>query len=278
MVNVKEFVQSLNLDIGQTTRLNCPACAGVNTFVATRHADSLVTYHCYRPICDTKGGYRANMTAEDVTRYREKVNNGDIVNKGRAKFELPESTVANVPVHTNEDVAAYVTKYPWVLDYFDLRWDARENRLVYVVYDMQDDMVDAIGRSVVVNHKQPKSRFYGDGNTPVVLYSEDNARSHRSVVVVEDICSAVRLNILADFNVVALSGTYMKPSYIPYLTQFDKCVIMLDADALDKNIKMANQMDQYMPSKSYSISDYDVKDLPKDRFEGLCEKLYKLGA
>lgn len=277
MVNVKEFVQSLNLDIGQTTRLNCPACAGVNTFVATRHADSLVTYHCYRPICETKGGYRANMTAEDVTRYREKVNNGDIVSSRKATFELPESIVANVPVHTNEDVSAYIDKYPWVLDYLDLRWDARENRLVYVVYDMQDDMADAIGRAVVVNHKQPKSRFYGDGNTPVVLYSEDNIRN-KTVLVVEDICSAVRLNILSDFNVVALNGTYMKPSYIPYLTQFDRCVIMLDADALYKNIKMSNQMEQYMPSTSYSVGEYDVKDLPNDRFERLCENLYKLGA
>lgn len=200
------------------------------------------------------------------------------------KFTLPDSVVMNLPLSINEDLSAYIDRYPWIVEWEDVRWDARDNRLVHIIKDHKGNIVDAIGRAVNPRKGQPKTKVYGKGEYPLLAQSEDakgnlmpaECYKDMAVVVVEDINSALRLNSDANIDACAINGTYMRDSFVPHLTQYGQCIIILDSDAVSKAAKMKSQMEQYIPTCFFPLDDNDIKDMGKEQFIGLVSSILQL--
>ena len=67
MVNIKNYLQDLDLKEDITHRGDCPQCKGKNTFTARRDGSALL-YNCYKLDCTTKGVVSLGMTAEEIQR------------------------------------------------------------------------------------------------------------------------------------------------------------------------------------------------------------------
>lgn len=266
------FIDTLNLELEQTHRGNCPGCMGVNTFVATRHHDGKVTYFCYRPSCGVRGALQSVVRKVDVEAMLTRVNAPHETLS--TKFVLPDYVVMNVPLSTHEDLRKYVDRYPWVMEWEDVRWDARDNRLVHIIKDSKGNMLDAIGRAVNPRRGQPKTKVYGKGEHPLLAQSVDpkgnslpkDCYKDLTVVIVEDINSALRLNAKANIDACAINGTYLRDSFVPYLLEYDTCVIVLDGDATAKAVNMHRQLLQYTKARWLPAGNIDIKDMNDELF------------
>lgn len=259
----RDFSESLSLALGQDLRVNCPICFGVNTFVVKRYPDALVWF-CYRSTCGTKGSTDTYVTAQDVQAYL--VSRGIRHDQIGVKFQVPEYVIQTLPTD-HDDLNKYLDKYPWVRGYTDLRWDIREERLVYVLKDDKGNLLDAHGRAVAPRKGQPKTKNYGKTMTPAVLRGATDF-----VVVVEDIVSAIRLNV-AGISSCAILGTYLHDAHVPFLSNFSNAIICLDADAATKAYSAKRKLEQYIPTGLFMLIGSDVKDKNQDDFAALCNQL-----
>ena len=64
-INIKDFLESLELPDGGSYRSDCPVCSGHNSFTATNE-DSFLKYNCYKLSCDLGGAVPINLTAEEI--------------------------------------------------------------------------------------------------------------------------------------------------------------------------------------------------------------------
>ena len=67
MVNIKNYLESLDLKEDYKHRGDCPVCRGKNTFTATRDGTAML-YNCYKLDCRVKGVVSSSMTAEEIQR------------------------------------------------------------------------------------------------------------------------------------------------------------------------------------------------------------------
>ena len=47
MIDIKEYVEDLDLKLGYSKRMNCPNCNGYKTFTVTNNMGSLL-WNCYK--------------------------------------------------------------------------------------------------------------------------------------------------------------------------------------------------------------------------------------
>lgn len=258
---VDDYVQTLNLHINQTHRGNCPECGGYNTFVASRHYDGALTYFCFRASCSLRGVVSTSVRKSDVAEWlrRNKIAHDMISDK----FEIPEYVVQTLPPD-HDGLNRYLSRYPWAIDYEDVRWDVRDERLVWVMHDFKTNaVVDMVGRAVSPRPGQPKVKRYGKSGMPFVTGFNPYGGIK---IVVEDVTSALRIARQTPLYGVAILGTHLQEPYIPYLTDADRVVIMLDNDATDKAMAMANKLKQYVPTIWVKLQE-DLKDMGAEAFQ-----------
>jgi hypothetical protein len=232
MMNIKEMINDLDLANGMTKRINCPVCHGHKTFTVTNNMGSLV-WNCYKVSCGTKGGKRINLSVEDI---RDAVL-PSVVDIPVTPFVLPEYIV---PHNDRSETTAFASKWGLNADEVDMRYDVKENRVVFLV--KHDGLiVDAIGRAV--GNRLPKWKRYGTSDLPFVY-------GYGSVaVVVEDCVSAMVVGSLEQHNVlvgVAVLGTSLSDSHKRYLSQFSTAIVALDPDALTKTLSFAKDLRGYV--------------------------------
>jgi len=231
-MNILNIVKDLELNIGRTVRMDCPACKGSETFTATNMAGELL-WNCYKAGCNIKGRTKINMSAKDI----------------KAKMtstrwdELPSYSVKSTefvrPNYLTDDKPPKLFQWceMWGIDTQDVLYDIRDDRVVFPIYS-EGKLIDAAGRSM--GHRLPKWKRYNDSGLPY------HKGSGKVGVLVEDCISAYVVG--GDERVgVALLGTSLSELHKVYLSRFDKVIVALDPDALPKTLHIAGELRSVIP-------------------------------
>ena len=225
---ISVYVSDLNLSSGETKRTNCPNCGGYKTFTATNNMGSLL-WNCYKASCGIKGGNRTHLSAEDI-----RISLTGERKVSEATFVLPECVVH----HTGHSrVTEWCSKWGIDADDLDLRYDVREDRVVFpVVHD--GVLVDAVGRSL--GKRLPKWKRYSSTNH--LPYASGSG----SVAIVVEDCVSSAVVGFGPFVGVALLGTSLQEAHKRFLSQFSTAIVALDPDALTKTLSIAKELRGYV--------------------------------
>ena len=226
MIDIKEYVEDLDLKLGYSKRMNCPNCNGYKTFTVTNNMGSLL-WNCYKASCNVKGNTRVRLSVDDI----KSMNSNTVENK---EFELPEYII---PIHDTRDFRGHeygFHEWSGAVSRDDIMYDIKEHRVVFLVED-NHKIVDATGRAR--GKILPKWKRYGKSNTP---YSHGNGDI---AVVVEDCISAYVVGKAQEnCTGVALLGTSLLEGHREFLSRFNKVLIALDPDALPKTLQIAKEL------------------------------------
>lgn len=64
-MDIKSYVEDLDIPFGESRRINCPVCNSYKTFTATNNMGKLL-WNCYKASCSVSGNTRAKVTADDL--------------------------------------------------------------------------------------------------------------------------------------------------------------------------------------------------------------------
>ena len=219
-----DYIYSLNIDIGDTRRVDCPLCKGYKTFTVTNNMGSLL-WNCYKASCNVSGKKRVHLSIDDI----QTTFNRSVEATKDNTFVLPEYIVdrKNTP-----DLVSWCTKWSLNASNLDLHYDVKEHRVVFPVYK-DNKIVDAIGRSL--GKRLPKWKKYGNSGLPFSF------GCGKVAVVVEDCVSAavVGSDVLVG---VAVLGTSLSEIHKKHISQFSTAIIALDPDALPKTLFFAKEL------------------------------------
>ena len=249
-MDVRTFVEDLDIGAGESRRLNCPVCKSYKTFTATNNMGSLL-WNCYKASCSVSGSTRVHMNAADL---RKMFSNN--VTGVTNDFVLPEYIV---PHDNRRDVIAFANR--WDISADNLMYDVKEHRAVFVCYHANTP-VDATGRAL--GRKLPKWKRYGNSGLPFV-HGRGNV-----AVVVEDCVSAVVVGEYDSFVGVAILGTSLSESHKGYLAQFSTAVMALDPDALPKTLQYAKELRGYVKNVKVLRLNDDIKYRNPQDVQKLC--------
>lgn len=227
-MNIYNFVNDLQLSVGESKRLTCPNCNGYKTFTATNNMGRLL-WNCYKSTCKISGSTRVHLSVDDI---RDAIT-GDVLDFDREEFVMPEYVVSH---NYRKEVMDFCELWDLDCDKLNLHYDVKDKRVVFPV-EHGDYIVDAVGRSVT--KLLPKWKRYGKSSLPFVHGCGNVA------VVVEDCVSAsvVGSGVLVG---VAVLGTSLSDSHKNYLAQFSTAIIALDPDALPKTLSFAKELRGYV--------------------------------
>ena len=227
-MNIYNYVNDLQLSVGESKRLTCPSCNGYKTFTATNNMGRLL-WNCYKSTCQISGSKRVHLSVDDI---RDAIT-GDVLDFDREEFVMPEYVVSH---NYRKEVMNFCELWDLDCDKLNLHYDVKDKRVVFPV-EHNDYIVDAVGRSVT--KLLPKWKRYGKSNLPFVH------GCGRVAVVVEDCVSAsvVGSDVLVG---VAVLGTSLAESHKKYLSRFSTAIIALDPDALPKTLAFAKELRAYV--------------------------------
>lgn len=222
-MNVRSFVEELDLPNGHSVRINCPACGGTKTFTATNNMGSLV-WNCYKASCSVSGGTRVHLTADDIRRS---------LGVAVAETEALDFDVPNWLIKGHPDIQVWCDQFGIDAHQIGLYYDVKEDRVVFPIYH-KGKVVDASGRAIT--RRLPKWKRYGKTSLPYSYGTGDVA------VVVEDCVSAAVVGEHSAYTGVALLGTSLADGHRSFLSKFDTAVVALDPDALKKTLQIAKEL------------------------------------
>lgn len=220
---MNEYIQSLKLSVGQSTRIDCPNCKRKNTF-SVSNQDGVLLYNCFAASCKTAGQSRTKMSAADVFSYMRNVRSS---NSNNPSFEIPSYFV-----HQHPDLGVFADR--WRLPVEGLMYDVKDQRAVFLIRDGHR-VVDAVGRTL--RDSSLKWKRYG-------VASQLFVAGHGSdVVLVEDAISAsVVPTINRRLSGAALLGTSLLDEYITQLQRFSTVLVGLDPDARNKTVSLTRKL------------------------------------
>ena len=64
-MKLQKTIDSTDLKVGQTKRMNCPICDGDKTFTIT-NAMGKIIWNCYKASCKVSGAKTGNVSAETI--------------------------------------------------------------------------------------------------------------------------------------------------------------------------------------------------------------------
>jgi len=223
-MNIYNYVNDLQLSVGESKRLTCPSCNGYKTFTATNNMGRLL-WNCYKSTCKISGSKRVHLSVDDI---RDAIT-GDVLDFDREEFVMPEYVVSH---NYRREVMDFCELWDLDCDKLNLHYDVKDKRVVFPV-EHNDYIVDAVGRSVT--KLLPKWKRYGKSNLPFVH------GCGRVAVVVEDCVSASVIDSEVYVGVAVL-GTSLSESHKKYLSRFSTAIIALDPDALPKTLSFAKEL------------------------------------
>ena len=59
-MNIYNYINDLDITLGETKRMNCPICNGYNTFTVTNNMGNRV-WNCYKVSCNAKGNAKYHL-------------------------------------------------------------------------------------------------------------------------------------------------------------------------------------------------------------------------
>ena len=239
-----EFVETLSLKNQEIYRGDCPACGNKNTFSVKNMGDAIL-YNCFHADCEVKGKVKSEISKSSFSNDKKVWNTN-------SSFAIPshfaEFTRSNSAVK-------YLKKYN-CMDAIDkkkvsIMYDIKQNRVVFLIKDYADKIIDAIGRSLDKNSKVKWLR-YGKSKNPFIV---DGEIDKNVVVIVEDCASACAVS--CGFSGLALLGTTLTNSTLSVIrNKWSRAIVCLDKDATDKALKMSDRLNFYLQT--------DIKMLERD--------------
>ena len=167
------------------------------------------------------------------------------------EFVIPDTFVS---LSRSKEAEAYVKKVGSYDAYLnglaDIRYDFQQDRVVYLVRNLDGKIVDGTGRSL--NGSKPKWRRYGNSRDPFL------SGNGFCGIIVEDCPSACCVSNIA--SGIALMGTTLLDEHIDVIKRFDKVYVALDEDATSKAYMMIRKLRNYVPTKLIVLNK-DLKDM-----------------
>lgn len=243
---------------GTSRRFNCPVCRGLNTLSITK-VGSEVRYKCFRASCSLKPRVQRIKASLDSLKTRLKG-----VYKRKEEFSIPDYWVMGVASKKCFEML-FKNKIiePYKKGLFDIAYDPREDRLVYLVKNKLGTIVGGIGRAL--SNKIPKTLNYPNSeDMPFTVGKGSN------LVLVEDCASACRVGNIDNYVGMALLGTNLKESHILHILKYKTIYVALDYDARKKALSIKNCLRYYCNDVRMIILYIDIKDmdiLNKEFFE-----------
>ena len=251
-MDMKDYVDSLNLEPEESRRLDCPSCGHKGTFsVTNRHGVSM--WNCFYAGCDVKGRSNRRMTRENARELLKPHN----LSPTPTVFQKPPTWVRTL----NQECYDYLDSvYTYPHRFGDIWYDVRRNRVVYGIRDADGNLVDGNGRTL--EGRKPKWYRYGKYRGG----SLHNPLGYSTVVVVEDMPSAISISDwVAGY---ALLGTDMRDEHIDDLKKFKRVIIALDNDATDKALKHVCKLSKYADT-DFLMLKHDLKTMGEEEREGI---------
>jgi hypothetical protein len=244
--DIQQLIKSLNVPSGMSKRFDCVSCGGRNS-LGVSNRNGTLSWNCFRASCRTRGRLGTTVTLSDLRSLK--------LQKDDPPFVLPEYFT----YVSNEDAIVWLKRYNCnhaiTKKLVEVRYDPRDNRLVFLIKNKQGDLIDAAGRSLT-DGSGPKWRRYGRSRYPLVVGRKDNA------ILVEDAASACAVSGLG--TGVCLLGTHLTTEAISAMRDFTSCTIALDPDAKLKALKLQKQLEGYLPTKVALLPD-DPKCFTEDQ-------------
>jgi hypothetical protein len=262
MSDIKEYIDSIDLDMDVVHRTDCPECGGGNTFTVTKTLDGTV-WNCYSATCSVVGGTSdVRLSSEELEMFLQR---GDV--RTPSLFQIPDIWV---PARQSKKTMDYL-KVNNCLDAYeedraDIMYDPVLDRHVFVSWS-EGICKGAVGR-LAGGSSAPKWWVYSLANThPLVIPQYGVAGfpeypNPKVGVLVEDAASACAVSCEADG--IALMGTNLNPYYVPVIKEYDSIIIALDPDAHNKGIDMQLEVSMYTNAKVATITD-DLKYMQPDQ-------------
>jgi len=225
-VDVRKFVQDLDLSLGQLYRGNCPVCKRYKTFTAINDNGKLM-WNCYANSCNVAGITRTQLTASEIYKMmRDETYHKDLP----IQFDLPDWVIVD---YGKPYLSTLCDRYGLDPHWLDLRYDIREDRVVFPIRH-EGKLVDAAGRA---GHPevQPKWRRYGEARVPYIVGDTSVA------VVVEDCISAAVVDTVGGTG-FALLGTSLLDEHKDMLYKYATVVVALDPDAMSKTLLFTREL------------------------------------
>ena len=149
MADIRTFIEHQVLAEGQSTRMACPSCGGNNTLSITKEAGQ-VKYMCYRASCTVRGIHNKGLTTEDLKSIIK--SNIQTVKA----FVMPDFIKS---LNRSKDAVSYIKFYGLYEAYenelCDIRYDIKNNRVVFVIYDEKGNVCDRHGTPSSVARVDP---------------------------------------------------------------------------------------------------------------------------
>lgn len=247
-----QTILDLHYDNPNKTRFDCPFCFRSNSLSISEYEGN-IRYHCFGNSCRTKGYYHQRLSIEQI-----KINHtvdlyGNRANAASSNFIVPNHFVS---VGDRPNCREYLIRNncmgAWASERIHLRYDPRQDRIVFLVYDHFGKIINATGRILRKNADAPKWHIYGSNSSPFVAGNKDTA------IIVEDCASASSISHLV--TGIALLGTNFKDINYSILRKYKHVIIGLDKDALRKAVELEASI-RYFASTSILLLDDDLKAL-----------------
>ena len=230
----REVISTIQIQEGQSVRMDCPFCFNNHTFQLTKEHSKLKWY-CFHASCDVKGMMDTEKTMDDVSYYLNKTNlDNDIEAHG---WVIPDYFTSP----RSDERCMKFLKYNHCMFAFDkgmaeIYFDPRVDRLVFIIKNVDDKVIGGVGRSLSYLNI-PKWYVYGRRDCPFICSSALDS-SRRTAVIVEDCASAC--SVSHNFTGLALMGTSLPYEFLSAIhNNFDRVIVALDRDATSKAFDIA---------------------------------------
>lgn len=271
---VKEL--ALSLPDGHTdSTMPCPKCGSNKAFSLTRDTNKL-KFICFRASCDFKGVIDST-TGQSIRDISDEVLKPVKLFTGELDF-------------LNDDEIAYLAGLfriaPALL--LKIRWGIRDKRVYFPQYTVGGKVHGYIARYYpALNFDIPLkgAKAYWKpvvAAPPALLFPALNIvpmiREQKRVVIVEDYPSCLRIISQLKLPCCCLGGTNLYDTVIKSLLDLgiEQLIVVLDADAVHKAIKMKRATALLFDIKVLALTGKDPKDMSEDElalvFKGIIKE------
>jgi len=253
---IYSYINTINVNKGESMRLDCPICDGINSLSITNFGD-VTKFNCFKASCNVKGTYKNDISSESFS----KANGSETIINHHSSWNSysPQAKKVLQRYWRGNDFPLELINYLTVNHCLhgyqnnsaDIRYDYQKTSVVFVIKNHRNEVIDGAGRALY-DGALPKWFRYGSTRLPYVCGN----KKCKHAVVVEDCASATAISSLV--TGVALLGTHLTEEVEEVLCdKFDKVTVSLDTDATIKSLSLINEL-------KWNISNLDVIVLERD--------------
>lgn len=250
----KSLIENLINHNPNQTRFDCPNCYGANTLSIYKNPWN-ISWHCFRASCGIWGDMKNEISLNDIQSIAQATRSlGSDHNTNSSVFSIPDYWCSPL----NNDVAYNYLRnnhciYAYSKDLVDIKYDPKQNRVVFICKDDKGVVRNAVGRSLE-SLSTPKWLVFGNSTYPLFV-----GHNTSTAILVEDAASACAVSEV--YTGVAILGTSFRFDYWHLLQKYDRVIIALDQDALRKGIKLEHAMSLFCKNVSVQYLKRDLKYL-----------------